>query len=115
MKPIAVGLAVGVFVDAFLVRMTLVPAVLALLGDRAWWLPRRLDAALPSLDVEGAGVEQQLEHEQWVARHGTAVVRAEGLALDRREHAGLRRRRPRRSPGRWSRSAPATGSPAVRC
>ena len=38
-KPIALGLAVGVFVDAFLVRMTLVPAVLALLGHRAWWLP----------------------------------------------------------------------------
>ena len=38
-KPIALGLAVGVFVDAFLVRMTLVPAVLAMLGDRAWWLP----------------------------------------------------------------------------
>ena len=38
-KPIALGLAVGVFVDAFLVRMTLVPAVLALLDHRAWWLP----------------------------------------------------------------------------
>ena len=39
-KPIAFGLAVGVFVDAFLVRMTLVPAVLVLLGRQAWWLPR---------------------------------------------------------------------------
>ncbi|AZM64793.1 MMPL family transporter [Streptomyces sp. WAC 01420] len=51
--PIAFALAFGVLVDAFLVRMTLVPAVLALLGDRAWWLPRRLDRVLPHLDVEG--------------------------------------------------------------
>jgi RND superfamily putative drug exporter len=51
--PIAFALAFGVLVDAFLVRMTLVPAVLALLGDRAWWLPRRLDRFLPRLDVEG--------------------------------------------------------------
>ncbi|WP_063790217.1 MMPL family transporter [Streptomyces sp. NRRL B-24085] len=51
--PIAFALAFGVMVDAFLVRMTLVPAVLALLGDRAWWLPRRLDRVLPRLDVEG--------------------------------------------------------------
>ena len=53
-KAIAVGLAVGVLVDAFVVRMTLVPAVLALLGRSAWWLPRWLDRILPDLDVEGA-------------------------------------------------------------
>lgn len=80
-KPIALGLATGVFVDAFLVRMTLVPAVLALLGDRAWWLPRRLDAALPQLDVEGAGLAHHLEHEAWVAAHGPVAVRTDQLAL----------------------------------
>ncbi len=53
-KAIAVGLAVGILVDAFVVRMTLVPAVLALLGRSAWWLPRWLDRLLPDLDVEGA-------------------------------------------------------------
>jgi RND superfamily putative drug exporter len=53
-KAIAVGLAVGILVDAFVVRMTLVPAVLALLGRSAWWLPRWLDRILPDLDVEGA-------------------------------------------------------------
>ncbi|MFD4999434.1 MMPL family transporter [Streptomyces buecherae] len=53
-KPIAFALAFGVFVDAFAVRMTLVPAVLALVGRGAWWLPRWLDRLLPDLDIEGA-------------------------------------------------------------
>jgi putative drug exporter of the RND superfamily len=54
LRPIALALAVGVLLDAFLIRMTLVPAVLALTGHRAWWLPRWLDRMLPNLDVEGA-------------------------------------------------------------
>lgn len=52
-KPMAFALTVGVFVDAFLVRMTLVPAVLRLLGHSAWWLPRSWERRLPRLDVEG--------------------------------------------------------------
>ncbi|MFD3482219.1 MMPL family transporter [Streptomyces sp. NPDC058665] len=51
--PIAFALAFGVLVDAFLVRLTLVPAVLKLLGDRAWRLPRWLDRVVPKVDVEG--------------------------------------------------------------
>jgi RND superfamily putative drug exporter len=54
LKPIAFALAVGVLLDAFLIRMTLVPAVLALTRHGAWWLPRWLDRLLPDLDVEGA-------------------------------------------------------------
>ena len=54
--PIAFALAVGILADAFLVRMTLVPAVLALLGDRAWWLPRPLARVLPKWDLEGGAV-----------------------------------------------------------
>ncbi|MER6343918.1 MMPL family transporter [Streptomyces sp. NPDC001595] len=53
-KPIAFSLAFGVLVDAFVVRMTLVPAVLAMVGRGAWWLPRGLDRVLPDLDIEGA-------------------------------------------------------------
>jgi RND superfamily putative drug exporter len=53
-KPIAFSLAFGVLVDAFVVRMTLVPAVLAMVGRVAWWLPRGLDRLLPDLDIEGA-------------------------------------------------------------
>lgn len=45
-------LAVGIFTDAFLVRMTLVPAVLALFGDKAWWIPRRLGKILPKVTIE---------------------------------------------------------------
>jgi len=55
-KVIALGLAVGVFVDAFIVRMTLVPAVMFLLGKRAWWMPKWLDRALPNVDIEGASL-----------------------------------------------------------
>jgi RND superfamily putative drug exporter len=54
LKPIAFALTVGVLLDAFLIRMTLVPAVLALTRHGAWWLPRWLDRVLPNLDVEGA-------------------------------------------------------------
>ena len=58
-KPIAFGLAVGVACDALLVRMTAVPAVLALAGRRAWYLPRWLDRILPNLDLEGAALERE--------------------------------------------------------
>jgi membrane protein YdfJ len=57
-KSIGVSLAVGVAADAFIVRMTLVPAVMVLLGDRAWSLPSWLDRRLPNLDIEGAGLER---------------------------------------------------------
>ncbi|QFG24195.1 MMPL family transporter [Actinomadura sp. WMMB 499] len=53
-----VALATAVAVDAFVVRMTLVPAVLALFGDRAWWLPGWLGRLLPDLDVEGRRLER---------------------------------------------------------
>ncbi|MPY61071.1 MMPL family transporter [Streptomyces spongiae] len=55
-KMIGFGLAVAVFFDAFVVRMTIVPAVLALLGKKAWWLPKWLDRALPNVDIEGEGL-----------------------------------------------------------
>ncbi|MFF0598933.1 MMPL family transporter [Streptomyces antibioticus] len=55
-KMIGFGLAVAVFFDAFVVRMAIVPAVLALLGRKAWWLPRRMESVLPDIDVEGAAL-----------------------------------------------------------
>jgi RND superfamily putative drug exporter len=70
-KSIGLALAFGVLVDAFIVRMTLVPAALALLGRRAWSLPQWLDRRLPNLDIEGesvmAGSDNVVEH---VVGHG---------------------------------------------
>jgi uncharacterized membrane protein YdfJ with MMPL/SSD domain len=55
-KSIAFALTTGVLADAFIVRMTLIPAAMALLGRAAWWLPRWLDRVLPHADIEGAGL-----------------------------------------------------------
>lgn len=52
-KQIGFALAFGILIDAFIIRMTLVPAVMAVFGDKAWWLPKGLDRLLPNLDVEG--------------------------------------------------------------
>ncbi|MDT0464391.1 MMPL family transporter [Streptomyces gibsoniae] len=60
-KMIGFGLAIAVFFDAFVVRMALVPAVLALLGRRAWWLPKWLDRVLPNVDVEGEGLRTRAD------------------------------------------------------
>lgn len=57
-RPVGMGLAVGVLVDAFVVRMTLTPAVMALLGEKAWYIPGWLDRLLPDVDVEGAALER---------------------------------------------------------
>jgi RND superfamily putative drug exporter len=59
-KTLGFALAFGVAVDAFLVRMTIVPAVLSLFGKAAWWLPKWLDRFLPNVDVEGEGLTKQL-------------------------------------------------------
>ncbi|MGW2381015.1 MMPL family transporter [Streptomyces sp. NPDC001658] len=60
-KMIGFGLASAVLFDAFVVRMAIVPAVLALLGDKAWWLPRWLDRLLPNVDVEGEALTRRPE------------------------------------------------------
>ncbi|MEV4037025.1 MMPL family transporter [Streptomyces umbrinus] len=58
-KMIGFGLAIAVLFDAFVVRMALVPAVLALLGKAAWWMPRWLDRILPRVDVEGEALSHR--------------------------------------------------------
>jgi RND superfamily putative drug exporter len=69
-KMIGFGLASAVLFDAFVVRMAIVPAVLALFGDKAWWLPKWLDRLLPRVDVEGEALSRRPEPEP--APAGTA-------------------------------------------
>ncbi len=61
-RALGFGLAFGVLVDAFVVRMLLIPAAMHLAGDSAWWLPRWLDRILPNVDVEGAELERTHPH-----------------------------------------------------
>ena len=73
------ALAFGVLVDAFVVRLTLVPAVMSFLGERAWWLPRWLDRLLPNVDIEG----ERLRSTATVTPAGPMVAEQEGAASGR--------------------------------
>ncbi len=58
-RPLGFGLAFGVLADAFVVRMLVIPGLLHLFGDAAWWLPRWADRLLPHVDIEGAALEKR--------------------------------------------------------
>jgi RND superfamily putative drug exporter len=91
-KSIAFALAVGVALDAFVVRMTLVPAVMKLLGRHAWWLPKWLDRRLPSLDIEGESLTRQLALADWPVPGDASALVAENLGAavgDRRLFDGV--------------------------
>ncbi|MFJ7329422.1 MMPL family transporter [Streptomyces cyaneofuscatus] len=77
-KMIGFSLAIAVLFDAFVVRMAIVPAVLALLGRKAWWLPRWLDRALPNVDVEGEKLQKQLTDEPADAGSGSGSEGGDG-------------------------------------
>nr|WP_240898439.1 MMPL family transporter [Agromyces luteolus] len=85
-KGIAFALAVGVAFDAFLVRMTLVPAAMALAGRGAWWLPRWLGRILPDVDIEGEGLRHHLAESEWAAARNADVL-ADGLLVGDRAAA----------------------------
>jgi len=57
-QSIGLGLGLGVLLDAFVVRMLIIPALMHLLGASAWWMPKWLDRLLPNVDVEGASLER---------------------------------------------------------
>ncbi|MEZ5373230.1 MAG: MMPL family transporter [Microthrixaceae bacterium] len=63
-KMFGIGLSVAVLLDATVVRMIIVPAVMTLFGDRAWWLPAWLDRLLPDLDVEGEKLMASIEADE---------------------------------------------------
>ncbi|WP_050182918.1 MMPL family transporter [Domibacillus robiginosus] len=61
-KVMGMALAFGVLFDAFVVRMTIVPAVMKLMGKSAWYLPKWLDNILPNIDVEGETIMNHIEN-----------------------------------------------------
>jgi RND superfamily putative drug exporter len=71
-KAIGFSFAVGVFLDAFVVRLTLVPAVMAIAGARLWYHPRWFARHVPDPDIEGQRLELQLNGRE-LAPAGTSV------------------------------------------
>jgi RND superfamily putative drug exporter len=92
LKTIAFGLGVGVLIDAFLIRMTLVPAVLALLGRNLWRVPCVLDRVLPNVEIEGTTPRGPSRHSAPPAVAGLVSVGSPGATRP----DGLRRRHARR-------------------
>ncbi|CAM5714670.1 MMPL family transporter [Streptomyces griseorubiginosus] len=72
-KMLGLGLAVSVLIDATVVRLLMVPAVMTLLGRHAWWTPRWLDRILPHIDAEG---EHETDEAVSAVRQGRARERA---------------------------------------
>ena len=71
-KMFGVGLGLAILIDVLIVRMVIAPAVVTLLGDRAWWLPGWLDRLLPDVSLEGhlvEGLDEKTVEEERVAVH----------------------------------------------
>lgn len=79
-KSIGFALTVGVLIDAFVVRLTIVPALLSLLGRHAWALPKWLDRAVPNVDIEGDSLPPRGAH---TGRTETAPAAAEPVRADK--------------------------------
>ena len=77
-KSMGFALAIGVAIDAFVVRMTIVPAVMSLLGRAAWWLPRWLDRVLPQRRHRGRAVAPPLGEHAAAGGEGCALTPADG-------------------------------------
>ncbi|CAB4889303.1 MAG: MMPL family transporter [Actinobacteria bacterium] len=80
-QSMALALAVGVLFDALIVRMTIIPAFMWLMGDHGWWLPKAL-RSMPDVDIEGAVVERQREAWEWQRSLPASVT----LAIDSAEN-----------------------------
>jgi RND superfamily putative drug exporter len=73
-KSIGFSFAVGVFIDAFLVRLTLVPAIMSIVGEKMWYHPRWFSRWVPDPDIEGERLEQKLAEEHArVPKHAAPV------------------------------------------
>lgn len=63
-KSVGMALAFGVLFDAFIVRLTIVPAVMTLLGEHAWYLPKWVNRIMPNIDVEGEKLLHEIKKEE---------------------------------------------------
>ncbi|MEV4208834.1 MMPL family transporter [Nocardia salmonicida] len=72
-KSFGFALAAGVAIDAFIVRMIVVPALLVIMGKWAWWMPKWLDRVVPDIDVEGAKLEQLRNETVETVKHPVSV------------------------------------------
>jgi RND superfamily putative drug exporter len=86
LKPIALGLAIGIAFDAFIVRMTLVPALMALFKNSAWWLPRSIDRRVPHADVEGEALIAHIHDVEWASGTSHLMVHANYVVLGDDSH-----------------------------
>jgi RND superfamily putative drug exporter len=96
-RPIGFGLAFGVLVDAFIVRMLLIPSAMHLLGTAAWWFPKWLDRIVPDVDVEGASLERTHPHPGAVAPSvdtGGSPVPGQSGAVTRTDEVAAGHRHP---------------------
>jgi hypothetical protein len=96
---LAIGMAFAVLIDASLVRMILVPAVMTLLGRRAWWMPSWLEPIVPHLQLEGSTAVAALAA-AGVGPVGESTVTEAAIDSDtapdqRRADAAARERQPR--------------------
>nr|WP_241180280.1 MMPL family transporter [Kocuria palustris] len=90
-RPMGFGLATGVLFDAFLVRMTIIPALMTLLGEKAWWFPRWLDRILPNVDVEGESLQQGKPQAEAAASRDERLAREVVAAEEEQALAGSSR------------------------
>ena len=72
-KMLAIGMAAAVLIDASIIRMILVPAIMSLLGRHAWWIPTWLDRITPNLDIEGTTHLAHTQQQQQTTPASTAT------------------------------------------
>jgi RND superfamily putative drug exporter len=74
-KMFGVGLGLAILVDVLIVRLVVAPAVVQLLGDKAWWMPSWLDRIVPNVSLDGheVGVDNETELEKKIAREAEKV------------------------------------------
>jgi putative drug exporter of the RND superfamily len=61
LKTMGFALAIGVFADAFVVRMLILPALMSIAGDKIWWMPKWMQPIVPTFDVEGEALTKRLD------------------------------------------------------